>query len=83
MNFEKNERLSKIANKKNIEENEIEKKFFNKQQRNDFRKSKNRERNNSNRNRNRKSNFNRKKRDESYINNNNFNIEFVADDVFK
>ena len=85
MNFEKNERLSKKINKKrkNIEENEVEKKFFNKQQRNDFRRSKNRERNNSNRNRNRKNNFNRKKRDENYTNDNNFNIESVADDVFK
>ena len=50
-----------LTKKMNIEKNEIEKKFFNKQQRNDFRKNKNRERNNSNRSRNRKNNFNRKK----------------------
>ena len=83
MNFEKNERLNKKTNKKNIEKNEIEKKFFNKQQRNNSRKNKNRERKNSNRSRNRKNNFNRKKRNEDYTNDSNFNIEFVADDVFK
>ena len=85
MNFEENERLDKKTNKKkkNIEENEIEKKFFNKQQRNDFRKGRNRERENSNRDRDRENNFNRKKRDEDYTDDSNFNIEFVADDAFK
>ena len=85
MNFEENERLDKKANKKrkNIEENEVEKKFFNRQQRNDSRKDKSRERKNSNRGRSRKDNFNRKERGEGYTDDSNFNIELVVDDVFK
>ena len=85
MNFEKDEKLNKKANKKrkNIEENEIEKKSFNKQQRNDFRRDRNRERKNSNRDRDRENNFNREKRGEDYTNDSNFNIEPVADDAFK
>ena len=85
MDFEKNKRLSKDASKKrkNTEKNEAEKKFFNKQQRNDFRRDRGRERNDSNRDRGRENNFNRKKRGGSYTDDSNFNIEFVVDNVFK
>ena len=85
MNFEEGERLGKKASKKkkNIEENEAEKKFFNKQQRNDSRRSRGREREDSNRGRGRESNSNREERDGDYTGDSNFNIEPVADDAFK
>ena len=85
MNFEEGERLGKKASKKrkNIEKNEVEEKFFNKQQRNDSRRDRDRGRKNSNRGRDRENNFNREKRGEDYTNDSNFNIELVADDVFK
>ena len=85
MDFEEGERLSKKASKKrkNIEENEAEKKSFNRQQRNDSRKDRNRGRDDSNRGRNREDNFNREGRGENYTDDSNLNIEPVTDDVFK